>query len=471
MEKVARSNNYLIACISIVSIFVFYFSFDYLLITSIGLSFSLYISLRFIDLLGKAYPLKELICLLSALQWVVGAKISYEYGDIHYKYYMYVDESEYMFLVVPSVVLMYIGLKLFRLPNLKAKLDLDIEKSEIDRGRIIRTANTLLFSGVSALVLSKVSTISGMGFVLFLMSLLIYVSVGYYFYLYPKKRTLIFLLILLIAFLEALTNGMFHNFLLVGVFLFALYVGGNTSFYKKVIIILIASIFINVIHIVKKDYREVIWKSQVNNKVEVFVQLLEKEFFVSASESEALTSNVKQEEDMKNVTTRVNQGWIISKVIDHVPKYQDFIHGESVRDAISASLLPRFLFPDKSSGLDAKRTFEKVTGLRLIGSTSMGLSLVGEFYANYGTYGAWVAMLSYGLFIGFFLRTIVRISGTSPFILLWLIVIFFQVIKAETELIKVLNHIIKASIFVFILHLGLRMFGVNLFPKVKEAEK
>lgn len=463
----------MIILISSISFFVFAFVLDYLLLTSIGLSFSVYIAFRFVYELGKSFPLKELIVLLAALQWIVGAKISYGYEGIHYKYYMYVEEAQYMTLVVPSTILLYLGLVTFKFPNLKTKLDKVFSNKLIDRVYISKVARNLLFLGLFGTFMNKIFDLPSLAFVFFMLSLLTYVAIGYFFYIYPEKKNLIFAAALSVTFLQALSIGMFHHLFLMAMFLFALFVENRKSFLWKTTVILIAVLIVNVLQVIKQDYRNIIWvnKNLNTSKVEIFVQLFEEQVFGSNVEEETMyLSSGEDNEDVSKVTTRINQGWIISKVMDYVPKNTDFLNGESVSEAISASLIPRFLAPNKTSAEDVKKTFEKVTGLRLVGGTSMGLSLVGEFYANYGIYGAWLAMFLYGLFISFFLKLLLHLSGNSPFLVLWLVVIFFQVIKAETYLIKVLNHLIKASIFVFVLHFGLRMFGINVFPKVKEAE-
>src|SRR5690606_40426140 len=67
------------------------------------------------------------IVLIAALQWIVGAKISYSFGKAHHKYYMYVEEDVYMSYVVPGVFAMAIGLFIIRnhlsIEHIKNSLD------------------------------------------------------------------------------------------------------------------------------------------------------------------------------------------------------------------------------------------------------------------------------------------------------------------------------------------------------------
>src|SRR3984893_2284210 len=53
------------------------------------------------------------------------------------------------------------------------------------------------------------------------------------------------------------------------------------------------------------------------------------------------------EGDFGDTLVRFNQGWIISRVMVHVPKVQPYARGQTLADAAVFSIVPRFLFPDK----------------------------------------------------------------------------------------------------------------------------
>ena len=195
------ANKWLFWVIGIIAFFFFSLISNYSILTSIGLSFSLFIVIDFIDQLGKSYPLKQLIVMLASLQWIVGAKLSCESGKIHYKYYMYVEEDLYMSLVVPSVLLLYLGLSAIKLPNLKKKLDAMIDTTESSSQSLKSAANTLMFLGLAATVFGRLLNLPSLSFVFFIMSLLVYVAIGYYFYVYPGRRVLLFVIILSVSFL------------------------------------------------------------------------------------------------------------------------------------------------------------------------------------------------------------------------------------------------------------------------------
>ena len=125
-------------------------------------------------------------------------------------------------------------------------------------------------------------------------------------------------------------------------------------------------------------------------------------------------------------------------------------------DALEATLLPRFIAPNKKMA-GGKENYERFTGYELW-TASMGISLLGEGYANFGVTGAWIFMFGCGLFFSLMLHLIIGAAKTRPSLILWLPLLFLQAIKAETELVVVMNYLVKATILVFLLFWGVRKF-------------
>ncbi|MFT6948560.1 MAG: hypothetical protein ACJARP_002994 [Vicingaceae bacterium] len=61
----------------------------------------------------------------------------------------------------------------------------------------------------------------------------------------------------------------------------------------------------------------------------------------------SLVNSQEALEETNKVNSRLNQGWIISKIMDNILQNEEYLGGETVIDALSTSFLPRFLFPDK----------------------------------------------------------------------------------------------------------------------------
>ncbi|MDF1672057.1 MAG: hypothetical protein P1U41_01015 [Vicingaceae bacterium] len=435
----------------------------YYLSTSIGLAFSLFIIIDFITKLGKVFPLKEFILLIASLQWIVGAKISYSFGKTHHKYYMYVDEDVYMNYVVPGVIALCVGLFLINtsMPIKKIK---DLFNEE-NKKRNIKIAYTLIFIGLISSLSTKFFRIPSLAFIIFLATLLLYVGVSYLFFLFPKRKWLFFMSTLGVTLILSIESGMFHNLLLVASFFGFLVIPSRTNFFTKLTLISIGVFFMYMLQVIKKDFREEIFSGKNVNSIEVFYTLIEREFIVKNDDIES-HNNLEEEQKNADANNRLNQGWIISRVLENVPSKKPFLGGSTIWEAIEASLLPRFLAPNKKGTEQGLINFKEITGLLLSKNASMGLSLIAEFYANYGIVGGWVAMFIYGLFIALIIKYIINKLGKGSYlIVLWLIVFFFQVVKAETDFIKIFNHIIKSILFFMIVNWGLAFIGIKLFTR------
>lgn len=166
--------------------------------------------------------------------------------------------------------------------------------------------------------------------------------------------------------------------------------------------------------------------------------------FLSLTLNEWITGGIFMPNDDIGVNVRLNQGWIISAIMQNVPDYEPYAEGETIYEAITSSLLPRVLAPWKKSA-GGRENFRRFTGLPIADETSMGISMAGEGYGNYGKWGGILFMFIWGLFVGWFWHLLTWLSQYYPTLLLWTPILFLQVIKAETEFGVVLNYLIKSG--------------------------
>jgi hypothetical protein len=146
---------------------------------------------------------------------------------------------------------------------------------------------------------------------------------------------------------------------------------------------------------------------------------------------------------MQNLGARLNQGWIIARIMEHMPDKLQFVRGETVQTALMAALLPRILAPNKAQA-GGRANFERFTGTPLPETTSMDISLAGEGYANFGVMGGCAFIFLVSLFYNLLIIKIISISKNHPSLILWIPFLFFQVMKAETDFATVFNYITKA---------------------------
>ena len=108
---------------------------------------------------------------------------------------------------------------------------------------------------------------------------------------------------------------------------------------------------------------------------------------------------VDPDADTGDTLVRFNQGWIIARIMTHVPAAEPYAMGQTLVDAAIFTVVPRFLVPSKRDGASTELFF-RFTGIKLPPNTRMGLGVIGEFYANFGVLGGVLATFVYGCMMG-----------------------------------------------------------------------
>ena len=178
--------------------------------TAIGLGATLFLFLRFLDVLGERIPVVELMALMCSLQWILGPVIEYNKESMHYRYQMYVDEPMYMGFVVPSILAFWFGARLFRqndtLEELKARVK-----------TLLAYVPNFPFYLIAIGTLAPLATPyfpTSLAFVFFLFSNVKYVGALYILQSEKKNRWLVFYGVMIFLAISSIGSGYFHNLLL-----------------------------------------------------------------------------------------------------------------------------------------------------------------------------------------------------------------------------------------------------------------
>ncbi len=415
--------------------FIMSMVWDIYLWSAIGICFTVFYTYRLLINMGETIPIIDVIIVIAAFQWIIGPYIDYHNDTDHYKYHMYVSEVKYMSYVVLGLILFKIG-TLFFSSNINLKTLED--KIRISNANNPKLPYLLIVIGIFSPYISKIFP-NSLAFVFFLISNIKYVGIIYLLFTDNKNKWIIFGVIMGITFLSSLGSGMFHDFILWSILTFT-FISRQLKIrvLNKVLLFTVGVFFTISIQAVKSEYRDKAWNNYRGNKLLLFTGLVAKQW----STGEIFTP--KKETDMNS---RLNQGWIISAIINNVPRNVAYADGSTIYDAVFATLIPRFLNPDKTKA-GGRENFMKFTGLKLGKSTSMGISIIGEGYANYGYWGGMFFMFVWGIFIGWFWMKINTLQNVYYTIAIWSPIMFLQVVKAETELVVVLNHLVKSTILI-----------------------
>lgn len=399
--------------------------------------------MRFVNKLGQSVPILELMLLIAGLQWIIGPLIEYNFPTYHYKYYMYVAESEYMGYVVPAYAFFVFGV----LIGLKHSSKFNIPV--VDLKKYKKYGVWIFLIGVFFDLIS--GRLPGtLGFFAFIVANFKFAGAIILFFSEDSRLKKIFYFSLVYLFLRAVQAAMFHDLVLWSVFFYMFWALKNKPSRKQVLITIAAGLFaLSTLQTIKAAYRSQVWEGYQGNRLELFVSLFVEAVFFEESESTNTNRNLRGDEN----NVRLNQGWIISAILDEIPQRVDYFEGKTITEAITASIFPRFLNPDKKKA-GGRDNFMKFTGLSLGENTSMGISIVGEAYGNFKVYGGILFMGVWGFLLTLYWNFLMSRTNSKIVLLAFLPIIFLQVVKAETELVVVLNHLVKASIVVFLFFWG-----------------
>ncbi len=193
-----------------------------------------------------------------------------------------------------------------------------------------------------------------------------------------------------------------------------------------------------VIQQLKGDYRKAAW-GKGNAGAETFGNLYkEKEGSIFSFESIA-PSNV-----------RINQGFIVTNIMNHIPAKEPFANGEELYKILEAAILPRVLAPNKLNAGD-RMIFMKYSGMPLQAGTSMALSSLGDGYINFGVMGGIAFMFCLGLLFSLVLNGFYKQSHTYPVLLLFTTMVFYYPIRPDCELQTSLGHLLKSVFLLFVI--------------------
>jgi hypothetical protein len=377
---------------------------------------------------------------MSVLQWVVGPVMAYNFLPYDELYYMAVPEAEYMDFVVPACSLMVLGL------YLPLKDERIVNGDDVDRMKIYLNEHPYLgyiLAGVGIVVgFAGKSLPQSLRFIGFLITNLQYV--GMYMVLFSnfKFKWLIFAGIMGLATSAAVLQGMFGELVqwfMLSFLIIAMVV--KIPMWGKITLITVGVFLLLLVQSTKQEYRMATWyASSTKSNSEIYNEII-----VSRLSTPSL---LFESSSVENMAARLNQGWIIARIMSYMPEKTPFVRGETIKTALFASLLPRFLAPTKIKA-GGRANFERFTGTPLPETTSMDISLVGEGYANFGSYGGMVFLFLVSLLYNWVLVKIIAISKKHPTLIIWIPFLFFQVMKAETDFSTVLNYLTKASVIAF----------------------
>lgn len=382
-----------------------------------------------------------LIAVVATLQWILAAWAGYHVPPIYPLFAMVIPADEYFSFAVPAALLLTIGMfiPLARYGRRPRRAQTD----ELASPRLVATFRVMVLGGVFLRIVVIPILPASLQFAALLVANLAYVGMLAMVLRRAPHWPWYVALVLGMQAVYSSADGMFHDLLLWVTYLVAIL----AYTYRVRLRILLAGavlgfILIFVLNGIKQEYRIEISSRQLT-ATERSVLLGEAIVSQLSSPAEAFS-----EEKLALNISRTNQGWLIARTLNYVPAAEPFADGETVRTALSASLLPRIIAPTKYRA-GSTDIVSRFTGVPLNDKTSMGLSLAGEMYANFGRLGGLASVFMIGLLLGYLYRLFVRWSWQSSLWWAWAPYVMLYTMQAESGLAEALNHVVKSSIVMF----------------------
>ncbi len=357
--------------------------------------------------------------------------------------YMPISSDEYFTFALPAVVAMAIGI---RIPLKKLKFDNEpgmyMQKA---RNYLVNNPNLGLYLIAIGLVSGLLDFLAAESLkqVFFFMAHLTYVGVFYVIYSPYKHKNWIVFGVVVVMIGQTVIEGMFGEFIyLLACSLTLMLLGKKISFRTKVGYACLGIFLIILLQSVKWDYRKRNWIEGEGADPVYFAQLIGSKI--------TDVNSLLDADNLFFTSVRMNQGWLVAVTMKRVPERFSFSYGESIAQSIAATIVPRFLWPDKPD-VGGKANLKRFWGFNLAGY-SMNLGPLGEGYANFDKLGGIIYMFFYGLFFNFMMTSIIKFSEKRPTIILWLPFLFFYSISVETDLLTTMGALVKGLIFTWIIY-------------------
>ncbi|HAN66165.1 MAG TPA: hypothetical protein DCQ34_07860 [Chitinophagaceae bacterium] len=392
--------------------------------------------------IGHIIPVRYLLGSFMCLQMFIGPTLAYNGLDKFQRGYMkmQVPYQEYFAYVLPAVILFIIGL------HIRAGL---MEGEYVEEEKVKKFVNKnpqlpYIFVGIGFVASVAASFFrSELGFIFYLLSGFKFIGTFMIILGSRNVKPIVLAAVYGSVIATSLSRAMFHDLLTWVIFLGSVFAIKYKPRLEVKAMFAGAFVLLAVfIQMIKGDYRQATWKEGEEGGIEALQKTIEE-----GQEKKGIINMEKLA--VSNI--RINQGYIVTNIMKHVPAKEPHANGQELMVFMEAPILPRIIAPNKLNAGD-REFFMKYSGMRIARGTSMGLSSVGDGYINFGTIGGAIFMLIYGMFFSEVLRLYKRFSKYFSILILFTPLVFYYPIRPDCELQTILGHLFKASfliIFIF----------------------
>jgi hypothetical protein len=160
---------------------------------------------------------------------------------------------------------------------------------------------------------------------------------------------------------------------------------------------------------------------------------------------------------VQQLVERLSYITFFSLVLDHVPDREPYAQGEMLKLAVTNSVVPRYLFPEKPVLLSDSAYTRRFAGVQVEEEgTSISIGYMAEFYADWGLRGMWLSIFGYGCWIGLAAGVLRRLNRMPILHAGMLIVAMLTIADFEHQFVKGFAAINASVGFMLVLVFALR---------------
>ncbi len=421
----------------------------------LGLWLTCFIFIHMCVLASRCLIMPEFICFIASINWILAPALAYVYPPNFSLYRMSISPDQYFSYVVPAAMFLWLGI---HTPlRLKSRGSSEETNSVLLSRRDRRIMDSFIIIGFATQLLHSYlpGANSGLGFLYYVIEQLRFV--GVFSFLFTKSKGWIWRTVIIysVLFIQLSAGGVFYEFMLWAGYLFISIAYIRQWKWRLTIYLAVLVILITVFNGTKMEYREQItgthltWDKRLELLGNIYVDQFKKR-----------TEGTYIGDDL----VRWNQGWIVSRVMYVVPREEPYARGQTIQDAIIASIYPR-IFKSEKITTSSQSFFTRYTHLNISATTSMELSDVGEMYANLGRLGGVTGMYVYGLSMRLIFSRFARLAKKNILWWAWAPFVMLTTLEAEWNVTEVLNHITKSLLVMVALLFFIPAFRLSFFKK------
>ena len=408
---------------------------------------------------ARMVPFPGLVAFAACLQWVIAPWLTNTFPPNFPLFRMAIGIDTYLQYAVPATIAFWLGLLIPVHRRLNLSVTWSMPATEPLSKRMRSALDVTILLGI---LVDRYSTSfpPSVGFLAYLIaSFRFFAALGWMVTETPGWWIRVVVVLLDFASQQA-TGGVFYLVVEWGGYFVLVFAFMRRWRWELAVAFLVGFLGLGLLQQVKPAFRNAIASYEVGNPVdstERLVALMWDQLMGTTPVPGAST-------DFGDFLVRFNQGWIVARVMDQVPKKEPYASGATLIDAAIFSIVPRPLFPGKREGA-SQALFTKYTGVVLFANTRMGLGAIGELYANFGVAGGIAGTFVYGYFLGWLFAVFAERAANNA--LWWAAAAIVVLPGAESGLNieDIANHVVKAGVLFFVVFKFVPFVGSLLSAK------